>query len=175
MAEAFLSPAQLRYALVSFALIPAVANTAINGLIGWVMFRGVALVPVWGLGPSVGPDTLGTCFFLPMFTCLIVTPLTWRHMRRGVVEPLGELAAVPTWARRTLRPLLRRAALLGLACFLVVGPVVWASLSLVGAGEIALAPFLAFKVAFSVLLGLGVTPIIGFFALSDPVPEPRAS
>ena len=175
MAVALLSPGQRNYALVAFALVPAAANSVINGLIGWAMFRNSDFVPVWGLGPSVGPDTLGTCFFLPLFTCLVVTPLTWRHVRRGAVEPLSEFKAVPTWARDALRPVVKRAALLGCASFLVVGPVVLVSLSVLGVGQVALVSFLVFKVAFSVMLGLVVTPLIGLLALADPVPNLQVS
>ncbi len=175
MAKVLLSRSQLSYALVGFVLVPAMANFVINGLIGWAIFRNADVVPLWGLGPSVGPDLLGTCFFLPFITCFVVTPLTWRHIRRGTVEPLRELSAVPTWARGALRPVLRRAALLGLASLLVVGGVALASLSALGVSQVGLVPFLVFKVAFSVLLGLVVTPLIGLLALADPVPNVQAA
>ena len=175
MTEPFLSPSQRNYVLVAFALVPAAVNSVINGLLGWAMFRDADFVPLWGFGPSVGPDTLGTCFFLPLITCFVVTPLTWRHIRRGAVEPLREFRAVPTWARSALRPVAWRAALLGFASFLVVGTVVVGGLSVLGVSQVALVPFLVFKVAFSVLLGLVVTPLIGLLALADPVPNVQAA
>ena len=53
-----------------------------------------AAIIVWGassevpwLGSqSVVGDTLGTGFFLPAMTCLIVTPLVRGHVRKGAAE-----------------------------------------------------------------------------------------
>ena len=175
MAKLPLSRSQLNYALVGFVLVPAIANFVINGLIGWAMFRNANIVPLWGLGPSVGPDLLGTCFLLPLITCLIVTPMTRRHVQQGTVESLPELEVVLHWARGAFRPVLQRGALVGLASVVVVGSVVVAALSTLSVSELALQPFLILKTTFSVLLGLVVTPLIGFLALADPVPNVQAA
>ena len=79
----------------------------INGAIGWAMFRGVATIPLWGAS-SIGGDTLGTSFFLPAITCLIVTPLVRGQVRKGAAPAFARrarrlAAPVPARARRCAR------------------------------------------------------------------------
>ncbi len=95
-----LSRSQQQYLLIGHCVVPFVINFILNGLIGLAMFRGVSRVPVWGLQTSAGPDLLGTCFFLPAITCLIVTPIVHRHVRRAVVEPLPLSPGLLTWLAR---------------------------------------------------------------------------
>ena len=63
-------------------------NFLLNGAIAWLLFRSLERVPLWGQ-QSIAGDTIGTCFFLPFFTALIVTPLVRRRVRAGSVAPLG--------------------------------------------------------------------------------------
>jgi hypothetical protein len=165
-----LTPEQRSYAIVAFGIGPAVANALINGLLGWATFRGVEHVPIWSTGPSVGPDTLGTCFFLPFLTCLIATALTRRDRRQGKVAPLAAFPPSLQVLRRTLGPLFRRALAIGLAMFVVVGGLVLAGLSSLDTATMPHGRFLAFKIGFAVALGLVVTPPIGLLALADPLP-----
>jgi hypothetical protein len=162
-----MTSAQRRYAIVSFVIGPAVANALINGLLGWATFRGVRHVPIWGLGPSVGPDTLGTCFFLPFFTCLIVTAVTRRHVRRGQVPPLVEVPVVLRTLQGALGRLVGRALAVGLTTFVVVGGFVSAVSMSLDTETMTYGSFLTFKIGFSVALGLVVTPPLGLLALAD--------
>ena len=150
-------------------VIPGILNFIINSIIGWLLFHRMVAVPVWEMTSSAGPDTLGTCFFLPAVTCLIVTPIVRQHVRRGTVEPVT--AALPGWLRQFHRPLAVRAVLLGLSCLLIVGGPVAAILLVVGLTEIAFAPFLWFKSIFAGVLGLIVTPLIGLLALAAPLDQ----
>ncbi|MFQ5515602.1 MAG: hypothetical protein ACE5FG_14395 [Myxococcota bacterium] len=168
-----LSRAQARYLLIGHGLVPVVINFVLNGLIGWAMFRGAASVPLWAREPSVGGDTLGTCFFLPAITCLIVTPIVRLHTSRGVVAPLEGAGALPVWLRSFYRPLLRRAGRLGLAGLLIAGPLAALGLLLPGGSSIELASFLWLKASFAALLGGLVTPLIGLLALADRAPQPQ--
>jgi hypothetical protein len=165
------TPEKRRYAIVAFGIGPAVANTLINGLLGWATFRGMELVPIWSTGPSVGPDTLGTCFFLPFFTCLIATALTRRDRRQGKVTSLAAFPPSLQVLRRMPGPLFRRALAIGLATFVGVGGLVLAGLSSLDTETMPHGRFLGFKIGFSVVLGLMVTPPIGVLALADPLPE----
>jgi hypothetical protein len=167
VARESLSPEHRRYLIVGFCLIPTIINPLINGLIGWITFRGQTTVPLWALQPSIGADTLGTCFFLPAITCLIVTPIVRRHLRRGTIEPVDPSSAIPTWLRFARRPLVPRAAVLGAVSLASVGPASAVLLSVAGIHELALAPFLGFKAAFSALLGAFVTPLIALLALGE--------
>ena len=68
-----MSPGHLRFLLLEQGIGSAVVNFLLNGAIAWLVFRGVAQVPLWGQ-QSIAGDTIGTCFFLPFLTTLIVTP-----------------------------------------------------------------------------------------------------
>ena len=94
-----LSTAQRQYLLVAQGLIPFAINFVLNGLLGLALFRGIDPVAVWGRQSSAGPDLIGTCFFLPAITCLIVTPLAHRQIRGGK-DPGTPVAIIRegTWA-----------------------------------------------------------------------------
>ena len=166
-----LSTTQRRYLLLGLGVVPGILNFIINSIIGWLMFHRMVAVPVWNMTSSAGPDTLGTCFFLPAVTCLIVTPIVRRHVRRATIEPVSAARALPGWLRHFHRPLAVRAVLLGLSCLVIVGGPVTAILLVGGLTEIAFAPFLWFKSAFAAVLGMVVTPLIGLLALADSLDQ----
>jgi hypothetical protein len=166
-----LSPEQRRYLTIAQGLVPGVINVVIAAALGWLTFRSTTSIPVWAQSSSAGPDTLGTCFFLPAITCLIVTPLVRRHVRARTVEALAP-HALPRALERFHRPVPFRAPLLGLATLASVGVVAGLCFLALGIQEIPLGPFLVFKAAFAGLLAAAVTPAIGLLALADP-PQPE--
>src|SRR5205823_4376911 len=96
-------PAVRRYLLLEQGVGAAVFNFVLNAAIAWAMFRSVDVVPLWGQQSIMG-DTIGTCFLLPLLTCLIVTRLVRGHMRAGKVASLGWTRAshpVLGWLPRT--------------------------------------------------------------------------
>jgi len=160
-----MSRQHLRFLLLEQGVGAAVFNFFLNGAIAWLLFRQLTHVPLWGQ-QSIAGDTLGTCFFLPFFTTLIVTPLVRRRMRGDELATLG-------WTRETHPPLgwlprgtARRGIVLGLLCVLVVGTVsVWALSRHVV--ELAFWPFIGFKATFAAGLALLVTPVISLWAMAE--------
>ena len=149
----------LHQSLVAFSI-----NVVLNGAIGWAMFRGVERIPFWGEA-SIGGDTLGTSFFLPAITCLIVTPLVRGQVAKGAVPALG--GALAGWLRPFQRALLPRAALLGLACVLLAGGAAVAGLAVLGVETLAFGPFLGWKALYAGVLAAAVQPAIALLALAD--------
>jgi hypothetical protein len=163
-----MSAGHLRFLLLEQGIGAAVFNFLLNGAIAWLLFRSLERVPLWGQ-QSIAGDTVATCFFLPFFTTLIVTPLVRRRMRVGTMTALG-------WTRET-HPMLgwlpsgtgRRALMLGVVCALVVGPLsVWV-LGRLDVAELRFWSFVGFKAAFAAGLGLLVTPVISLWAMTVPV------
>ena len=170
-----LSSRQRQYLLVGQCLVPFAVNFVLNGLIGLAVFRGLNSVPTWALTPSAGPDTIGTCFFLPAITCLVVTPIVRRHIKRGMVEPLPGSLNLPVWLQPFQVSLPRRALSFGLLCLVLVGGLVAAAFLSVGSAAFSLTFFLWFKASFSALLGAAVTPLIGLVALAESSTEMQAA
>jgi hypothetical protein len=165
-----MSSHHLRFLLLEQGIGAAVVNFLLNGAIAWLLFRSVERVPLWGQQSIVG-DTFGTCFFLPFFTVLIVTPLVRRRVTGGALAALD-------WTRET-HPLLgwlpsgtgRRALVLGAVCAAVVGPPsVWL-LGRLQVTDLTFWSFVAFKAAFAAGLGLLVTPVISLWAMTTPAGE----
>ena len=95
------------------ALGGAVINFFLNGGIAWLTFPPVDALPLWARGNCVAGDTIGTSFFLPLITCIILTLVTRKVLRGGSMPwiPLPELPAV---ARLVPRNFVARGALVGL-------------------------------------------------------------
>lgn len=162
-----MGPHHRRFLILEQGIGSALFNLVLNGVIAWALFRHLAVVPLWGR-ESIAGDTLGTCFFLPFFTALIVTPLVRRRVRSGGIDGLG-------WTRESHPRLgwlpagtLRRALALGGLSLAVVGPLTLLGLHGLSVGELAFARFLAFKAVFAAVLALLVTPVISLWALAEP-------
>ncbi len=156
----------LRFLVLEQGIGSAVINFLLNGAIAWLLFRGLEQVPLWGQ-QSIAGDTIGTCFFLPFITTLIVTPLA-----RGRVRT-GSLTALP-WTRDTHAPLrwlppgtVKRGLVLGIATAVLIGPLSVALLQWANVQELSFWRFVWFKAAFAAVLALIVTPIISIWAISE--------
>ena len=139
-----------------------VFNLVINGIIALLMFRGAASVPLWGQ-QSIAGDTIGTTFFLPLFTCLIVTPLARRQMRAGRVAPLPETPLGLGWMPE--RTFWRGAVLGGLSAVVVAPPTI-GLLTALGVTQQSLWGFVVFKAVFAAALVAPVTPLIALWAIA---------
>jgi hypothetical protein len=169
-----LAAAHRTYALRDQGVGAAIVNFLINGAIAWLMFRSLAAVPLWGQ-QSIAGDTIGTGFFLPFMTCLIVTPLTLRQVRSGTLpEPAWSRLDHPLLARLP-RGAAARGALLGAAGALLAAPPVVLALSILGVGELEFWSFIAFKSSFAALLAALVSPLIALAALGDASARARSS
>ena len=159
-----LSAEQRRFLWVGQGVVAFAINVVLNGAIGWAMFRGAETIPLWGAS-SIGGDTLGTSFFLPAITCLIVTPLVRGQVRKGAAPAFeGALAG---WLRPFQRPLPLRAVALGLVCIPIAGGAGVALLCALGVAALDFAPFLGWKALYAGVLAACVQPAIALLALAD--------
>ncbi|HEX5631907.1 MAG TPA: hypothetical protein VFX50_01725 [Gemmatimonadales bacterium] len=159
-----LSAEQRRFLWLGQAAVAFGVNVVLNAAIGWAMFRGVATIPLWGAS-SIGGDTLGTSFFLPAITCLIVTPIVRGQVRKG--EAPAFEGALAGWLSPFQRSLPLRAAALGLVSVPLAGGAGVALLCALGVGALDFAPFLGWKALYAGVLGACVQPAIALLALAD--------
>jgi hypothetical protein len=161
------SAAQRRYLLIEHGLGAAAFNLVLNGAIAWLLFRGVASVPLWGY-QSIAGDTFGTSLCLPLITSLIVTRVARAHVRAGRIAPLGS-SAVPGGLLRWLPggPL-RRGVSLGITSIALPGALTVGALAGLGVVEMSRGSFVLFKACFAAALAALVTPVIALSAIADP-------
>lgn len=159
-----LSAEQRRFLWLGQGVVGFTINVVINGAIGWAMFRGVETIPLWGAS-SIGGDTLGTSFFLPAITCLIVTPLVRGQVRKGAAPAFD--GALAGWLRAFQRALPLRAVALGGVCVVLAGGAAVALLSVFGVTSLDFGPFLGWKALYAGVLAAFVQPAIALLALAD--------
>src|SRR5262249_22322469 len=144
----------------------AIVNFVLNAGIAALLFYGQSTVPLWGQ-QSIAGDTIGTTFFLPLFTCLIVTRIARGQIRGGRPIGLG-------WTRVT-HPVLgwlpigtfRRGVVFGLLTMaLVAPPAVWA-LTVLDVTILSFRQFVLFKATFAAALAAVVTPVIALWAIAE--------
>jgi hypothetical protein len=162
--SSLVTAAHKRFLLVEHGLGSVVLNLVLNGLIAFLLFRGAAGVPLWGQ-QSIAGDTIGTTFFLPLFTCLIVTHLSRWRVRAGNLTPIE---GAPLGLRWLPERIVWRAVSLGAFTAGLVAPVTLAALTLLGVNELSLWGFVAFKALFAAALGAVLTPLIALWAISTP-------
>jgi hypothetical protein len=157
-----------RWLLINAVLIAAVVNAALSALIAWLSAVNEDQIPLWSAplvgGPSTVTDTVGTLFVLPFLTTLVITTVIRGELEHGRLRPLAETLRL---SERLPHGRARRAALLGLLCMLLLGPIAVAILVLTDFDDLGVGEFVLYKALFGIGLGALVTPPIALLALGD--------
>lgn len=158
-----MSPVHARYIRIE-TIVAMVLNAVVGALFVWLMFGGRSMIGLWGQD-GLAFDLLPTVFMITLMTCIALTLITRARMRKGAVPPMTGPSRSPH-----LLPL--RAVLFALTAVVVIVPASVLLLWAVWTGPWSFGAVMAFKIAFSVLLGLIVTPPILRAALRDGVERP---
>jgi hypothetical protein len=161
-----LSQAHWRFLVVEQCVGSAVFNFLLNGAIAWLMFRALATVPLWG-EQSIAGDTIGTTFFLPFFTCLIVTRIAYAQIRSGKLAATEWQRASHPVLGRLPHGIWKRSLVLGLIGVVLAAPVSLWAIRALGVESMGFWRFVAFKATFAALLAAIFTPVIALCALGD--------
>ncbi len=164
-----LSPAH-RNLLLGQALGSVVLNVPLNGGAAWATFPPIDALPVFARGNCVAGDTIGTSFFLPLVTCLILTAIVRRLLRGGGIVPLAR-ADLPGFVRFLPANFVGRGALVGLLSALSVGVLTLVLLSVLGPESMTRGQVAVYKAVYTAILGILVTPLFGYRALADVAPK----
>ncbi|MFO0761003.1 MAG: hypothetical protein U0359_31285 [Byssovorax sp.] len=163
-----LAPAHRRLLLVqAFGSMPL--NVALNGVAAYLGFPPVERLPLWAKANCVAFDTLGTSFFLPLITCLVLTTLQRRALRAGALDGLAR-ASLPAAVRFWPAGMLGRGALVGLFSMILAGGPTLALLTFAGVEGMSRGEDVLYKAVYTALLGMIVTPLFGLRALADQPP-----
>lgn len=155
-----------RNLLIGQAIGSVALNVPLNGGAAWATFPPVASLPVWAKGNCVAGDTIGTSFFLPLVTCLVLTPIVRRLVRGGTTEGLPR-AALPGLVRFWPANMVGRGALVGLGCALTIALLTLGLVSAAGVTEMTRGQVALYKAVYTAVLGVIVTPLFGLRALAD--------
>lgn len=155
-------------------LATAVINAILNAAPAWLTARGRDSVPLLSTpfvgGPSTIMDTIGTFFFLPLITTLVITLGVRRAIAIGRLRRLSPVESpVPFMGPLPARPFWR-GLLLGAGVVAVLGPPAAGLLWLTGFGDVGVGSFVAYKTVLGVVLGAFVTPVVALGAISEILP-----
>jgi hypothetical protein len=169
-----LPPEHRRWIIANAIIGTAAVNLVGGGAMAWFATRGHPHVPLWSLRlsgrPSAITDTVGTFFFLPVFTCLFCSFGVHRSQRSGDLPALTAPLALPAGLERLPALLLRRGLILGAFTVALLGPTAVIALSVLDPGGLGRAAFVGYKAILGVGLGAVVTPLIAVRAMADPRP-----
>jgi hypothetical protein len=160
-----LSSAQ-RSLLIGQALGGFGFNLVLNGALAWFLFPPVATIPLWARGNCIAGDTIGTSFFLPLITCLVLTSVVRRALRANPTLGLPR-TELPRPVRSLPGNMLGRGAVLGLLCALSLALLTLAVLAALGISEMTRGEDTLYKALYTAGLGALVTPLFGWRALAD--------
>lgn len=165
-----------RWLLLNAVIATAAVNAIVNFVIAWLGVVRQRTVPLWTwplLHTSTVANTVGTLFILPFVTSWLWTEVIWRELRSGRLAPL------PASALGVLRGLsggrVRRSAMIGLACLLLLAPATCALLVGTHFEHITRSEFVLFQVVFTVVFGAIVTPLVALRAMADEAECPATS
>ena len=147
-------------------------NFVLNGFMAWVTFPPVAALPLFARGNCVAGDTVGTGFFLPLTTCLILTPIVRRMLRKDAVPALDR-AELHRFIRFWPRNLVARGVLVGLISAFTFAPWTLFFISNMGVTAMTRNEDILYKAIYTAILGAIVTPLLGLRALADVPPAPQ--
>ena len=160
-------PAEHRHwILLNALLVTAVINLVVNGVIDVISIAGKGPIPFWG-PPLVDTNTvwtiIGTLFLLPLFTTLLATTAIRRDMQRGTLEPLTTLGHADALPQTRFQ----RGLVFGAVAAVFAAPPIILVLAAFGVGDLSHAQYTAWHIAFAVVLGALVTPVIALCAMTD--------
>lgn len=151
----------LGQALGGFAL-----NVVLNGVVAYLTFPPVAKLPLWTRRNCVAGDTIGTSFFLPLVTCLVLTTVVRRMLRAKRMESVPR-SALPIGIRFWPQHVVGRGAVIGLLTILLCALPTLALLTQFGIESMSQGEVTTFKAIYTAVLGVLVTPLFGWRALAD--------
>lgn len=152
--------------LVGQGVIGAGINFVLNGAIGWMLYRHLAHIPLYG-EQSVAGDIVVTSLLLPMLVCLIATPLIRNEVRKARLPAASWRRPGSSRAAHLLGNLLLRAVVLGVLSALLVSPVTIWTLHTLGVDGLEFWTFVALKASFAAALAAVITPMVAAWALED--------
>jgi hypothetical protein len=162
-------PASCRRYVLRETLMGFGFNGALSALFAWLPFHGLDSVPLWG-ARGMAVDLVPTVFMITLVQTLILTALTRRRVRSRAIIPIEHGAAAPLFLQLPGNSVLR-AAMMASTLTVVLVPATIGVLAAAGVDELAIAPFMAFKVIYGIAVGALSAPVVLLAALLEPAEQ----
>jgi hypothetical protein len=164
--SAMFSPEQRRYLFLQNMLGAAFVNLLINGALGWLITRGLAVFPLWGF-PGAAVDLAATGFGVTFGTCVAArVGVSW-DVGRGRIAPPVLLPQHAAWFRRLPANTFSRSLWLGLLSLPTFVLPLLLLLAFSEAPALERTAFIWLKAGFSAVQAAIVTPLIVLAVLFD--------
>lgn len=169
-----LSDAQQKYLVHEQIIGGALVNGVINAFLGWLTFRHHPVVPIKG-DPSILNDVIATSVLMPLFICLIATPLVRKAMRAGKTQAIESPSAMRTMILWLPASSFLRGALLALASLATCTPILLGMLLMFDVQSMSVAGFATLKFFYAGILAGLVSPVVALYAMAAPQPLKAAT
>jgi hypothetical protein len=169
-----LSDAQRKYLVHEQIIGGALVNGVINAFLGWLTFRHHPVVPIKG-DPSILNDVIATSVLMPLFICVIATPLVRKAMQAGKTQALEAPSASRTMILWLPANSILRGALLALASLATCTPILLGALLVFGVHGMSVGAFATLKFFYAGILAGLVSPIVALYAMAAPLPLKAAA
>jgi hypothetical protein len=143
----------------------ALVNGVINAFLAWLTFRHHAVVPMQG-DPSILNDVIATAVLMPLFICVIATPLVRKAMQAGKFEPLATASSARTMVLWLPAHSFLRGLLMALAALATCAPVLLGLLLMFGVHSMSVAGFATLKLFYSGIVGALVSPLVALYVMA---------
>lgn len=156
-----LNQAQRRFLGVEI-VVNAIASGILSAAFVWLMFGGMALVPLWGMN-GLAFDLVPTTFMITLMMTLGLTLFTRWRCATGRAPRCAGRSRLPTrvWLR---------APLLAVTLTLLLVPASVLLLHLFGPDPWSYGAVMVFKILYGVALAAAITPVILLAAMRDGDP-----
>lgn len=160
-----LSDAQRKYLVRDQIIGGALVNGVINAFLAWLTFRHHAVVSMKG-DPSILNDVIATAVLMPLFICIIATPLVRKAMQAGKIEPLTAPSAARTMVLWLPANSFLRGLLLALASLATCAPVLLGLLLMFGVHSMSVSGFATLKLFYAGVLGALTSLVVALYAMA---------
>lgn len=145
-----------------------IINFIINGIIGWAIYRKMAVVPFaapFGEN-SISGDIVGISLLLPLIVAWIIGAVTHKKMKDGALPHLP-WGLVSKGYGKLPRSTFLRALIIGIVLMIVTSVLAIAGFKVLGIAEMSLWPFVIWHGLLAGILAAITAPVAALYALGD--------
>jgi hypothetical protein len=155
-----------KFLIVEQVILAFIINYIVNAAIGYVAYRGISTLPMWGMKSIVG-DSIIMIFLLTIIVAFVVTLTTHKKVKGGHLESLGWRRSSNAILAMLPQNTFWRSLELAIIFTIIITPIVIGVLLLLNITEMTHMTFVIYKGLLAGLLAIIVAPLAAVCALGD--------